>query len=159
MYICFLDVSKVFDRVNYAILCKKRASHNLPNVFVRILQIWFSRQCFYVKWGSVLSQSFHSKTGVRQRGISSSHLFNVYINELSVKLNSQFFGCHINSICYIHLVYADDTVLLAPSPKALQMLIDMCSIWHCSQVKIGFDPQKIATFCFYAISSSTRSTE
>ena len=28
-----------------------------------------------------------------------------------------------------------------------------------SQVKIGFDPQKTATFCFYAISSSTRSTE
>ena len=28
-----------------------------------------------------------------------------------------------------------------------------------SQVKIGLDPQKIATFCFYAISSSTRSTE
>ena len=28
-----------------------------------------------------------------------------------------------------------------------------------SQVKIGFDPPKIATFCFYAISSSTRSTE
>ena len=28
-----------------------------------------------------------------------------------------------------------------------------------SQVKIGFDPKKIAIFCFYAISSSTRSTE
>ena len=29
-------------------------------------------------------------------------------------------------LIYNHLVYADDTVLLAPSPKALQMLIDIC---------------------------------
>ena len=126
VYICFLDASKAFDRVNYDILCKKLASRNLPNVIVRILHVWFSRQCFYVKWGSVLSQSFHATNGVRQGGILSPHLFNVYINELSIRLNSQFFGCHINSICYNHLVYADDTVLLAPSPKGLQMLIDIC---------------------------------
>ena len=71
-----------------------------------------------MKWGSVLSQSFHATNGVRQGGILSPHLFNVYINELSIRLNSQFFGCHINSTCYNHLVYADDTVLLAPSPNA-----------------------------------------
>ena len=126
MYICFLDASKAFDRVNYAILCKKLASRNLPNVIVRILHVWFSRQWFYVKWGSVLSQPFHATNGVRQGDILLSHLCNVYINELSIKFNSQFFGCHISSICYNHLVYADDTVLLAPSPMDLQMLIDIC---------------------------------
>ena len=87
------------------ILCKKLASRNLPNVIVRILHVWFSRQCFYVKWGSVLSQSFHATDSVRQGGILSPHLLNEYINELSVRLNSQFFGCHINSICYNRLVY------------------------------------------------------
>ena len=88
--------------------------------------MWFSRQCVYVKWGSMLSQSFHATNGVRQGGILTPHLFNVYINELRIRLNSQFFGCHINSICYNHLIYADPTVLLAPLPKALQMLIDIC---------------------------------
>ena len=34
------------------------------------------------------------------------------------------FGCYINSTCVNHLVYADDMVLLAPSPRALQGLID-----------------------------------
>ena len=128
VYICFLDASKAIDRINYDILCKKLASRNLPNVIVRILHVWFSRQCFYVKCWSVLSQSFHATNCLRQGGILSPHLFNVYINELSIRLNSQFFGCHINSICYNHLVYAEDTVLLAPSPKGLQMLIDMTLI-------------------------------
>ena len=66
------------------ILCKKLASRNLRNVIVRTLHVWFSRQCFYVKWRSVLSQSFHATHGVRQGGILSPHLFNVYINELSI---------------------------------------------------------------------------
>ena len=33
-------------------------------------------------------------------------------------------GCYINSTCVNHLVYADDMVLLSPSPGALQGLID-----------------------------------
>ena len=51
-------------------------------------------------------------------------LFNVYIDDLSRTLHSMPFGCYINSTCVNHLVYADDMVLLAPSPGALQGLID-----------------------------------
>ena len=51
-------------------------------------------------------------------------LFNVYIDDLSRILCSMPYGCYINNTCVNHLVYADDTVLLAPSPGALQGLID-----------------------------------
>ena len=51
-------------------------------------------------------------------------LFNVYIDDLSRTLYSMPLGCYINSTCVSHLVYADDMVLLAPSPDALQGLID-----------------------------------
>ena len=51
-------------------------------------------------------------------------LFNVYIDDLSMTLHSMPFGCYIRSTCVNHLVYADDMVLLAPSPRALQGLID-----------------------------------
>jgi hypothetical protein len=93
---------------------------------VRVLFYWYTNQCFFVKWGSVMSDSFNVSCGVRQGGILSPVLFNVYIDCLSVKLKSMPIGCHINSVCYNHLIYADDTVLLAPSPKALQTLIDTC---------------------------------
>ena len=35
-------------------------------------------------------------------------------------------GCHINNSCINHLCYADDAVLIAPSPSSLQHLINIC---------------------------------
>ncbi len=126
IYICFLDASKAFDRVNHGILLKKLINRNLPNIVIRILHVWYSCQCFYVKWGFRISSPFPATNGVRQGGILSPVLFNLYVDNLSEKLNSLDIGCYVNSVCYNHLIYADDTVLLAPSPKALQMLIDEC---------------------------------
>ena len=49
-------------------------------------------------------------------------LFNVYIDDLSRILHSMPFGCYINNLCVNDFVYADDMILLAPSPCALQGL-------------------------------------
>ena len=35
-------------------------------------------------------------------------------------------GCNLNNVCINHFMYADDTVLVAPSPVALQRLINCC---------------------------------
>ena len=48
------------------------------------------------------------------------------MNDLSEKLNKLSIGCHISQTCLNHLFYADDTVLIAPSPAALQLLISTC---------------------------------
>lgn len=146
MYICFLDASKAFDRVNHKLLFKKLLDRNVPCLIVRVLLFWYVNQCFFVKWGSVLSQSFSVSRGVRQGGILSPILFNIYIDSLSVKLTSLSVGCHINSVCYNHLIYADDTVLLAPSPKALQYLIDEC-VTFATEHDLIFNTKKTKLMC------------
>jgi hypothetical protein len=125
MYNCFLDASKAFDRVNHRMLFGKLLGRGVPYVIVRVLCYWYTHQFFFVKWGHIMSDCFNVSC-VRQGGILSPILFNVYIDSLSVTLSSLSTGCYINSVCYNHLIYADDTVLLAPSPKALQCLIDAC---------------------------------
>ena len=57
----------------------------------------------------------------------SPYLFNVYVDELSGNLNSQHKGCYVGDVCVNHLSYADDMVLMAPSIKALQALINTCA--------------------------------
>ena len=63
----------------------------------------------------------------RQGSILSPSMFNVYLNDLSKELCTLPFGCYINDTCFNHLLYADDTVIIAPSPAALQTLMDTCS--------------------------------
>lgn len=126
VYVCFLDASKAFDRVNHSVLFNKLRMRGLPDIVIRVLSVWYKCQQFYVKWGHVTSDHFNVTSGVRQGGILSPALFNVYVDGLSEKLCSMPVGCYINDVCYNHLIYADDTVLLAPSPSALQSLISAC---------------------------------
>ena len=126
IYMCFLDASKAFDRINYWHMCSKLLQRNVPKIIVRIFMYWFTSQQFVVKWCHTYSQPFCSSNGLRQGGILSPIYFNVFMDGLSALLNQTKIGCHRSNTCCNHIFYADDSVLLAPSPYALQYLISVC---------------------------------
>ena len=45
------------------------------------------------------------------------------MNKLSSTLNDAKVGCIMNDVYMNHLMYADDLVLIAPSVRALQLLL------------------------------------
>ena len=119
VYTCFLDASKAFDRVNHTKLFKKLSEKGVPNYLLRILIYWYANQTMCVKWGSQTSDKFHVSNGVRQGSILSPHLFKVYVDDLSIILNSLKIGCAITNIIINHLMYVDDRVLISPSTDGL----------------------------------------
>ena len=48
------------------------------------------------------------------------------MNDLSILLNNCAYGCKLNGQSINHIMYADDTVLIAPCPNALQQMIYIC---------------------------------
>ena len=55
------------------------------------------------------------------------YFFNLYMDRLSVILSKTKVGCVLGKIIVNHLAYADDLVILSPSAKGLQQLLNICS--------------------------------
>ena len=81
VYVAFLDARKAFDKINHWILFKKLIARRVPIYLVKVLCFWYQNQSMYIKWGSTFSGKFHVTNGVRQGGVLSPLLFNVYVNE------------------------------------------------------------------------------
>ena len=129
MFACFLDASKAFDRVNHVKLFEILERRGLPTYLIAILSYWYQTQQFAVRWGDVVSSNFSVSNGIRQGGILSPLMYNIYTDDLNMKLNECKVGCQMGGVFINHLSYADDMVLLAPSAKALQQLIDTCYLY------------------------------
>ena len=127
VFTCMLDASKCFDKINHWTLFKKLISRGIPLIYVRILVYWYRNQTFCVKWGSITSSFFDVTNGVRQGGILSPYLFAVYVNDLSVILNSSNIGLHMCNNPLNHIFYADDLCIMASSPGGLQSILNICS--------------------------------
>ena len=126
MYLCFLDASKAFDRVNHWTMFKKHLLRGVPPILVRLMLFWYRSQQICVPWGSATSTSFKVLNGVRQGGILSPILFNVYIDDLSYELSKCKSGCIIENKIVNDIAYADDLIVFCPSSKGLQKLLDIC---------------------------------
>jgi hypothetical protein len=96
VYVCFLDASKAFDKVNHWTLFMKLLDRKMPLIIVRLLLVWYRSQNFIIQWGNNLSDPFKVCNGVRQGGILSPFLFNLYIDKLSTLLSNLPIGCNLN---------------------------------------------------------------
>ena len=122
-----LDASKAFDRVNFWLLFDKLITKSVPLCIVRILAVWYTHQKMCIRWGNAYFPSFSVSNGVKQGGILPPMLFNVYMNNLSVSLNSSNIGGRIGSIFLNHLCYADDMCLISLASAGMQKLLGICS--------------------------------
>ncbi|KAG7299102.1 hypothetical protein JYU34_017603 [Plutella xylostella] len=127
IYACFLDLSKAFDLVQYNILWEKMLQDtDIPVELISVFKYWYENQTNSVKWANTQSETYRLDCGVRQGGLTSPKLFNLYVNRLIVELSSTKVGCSIDGQMINNISYADDMVLLSPSIAALRRLLGIC---------------------------------
>ena len=127
VFCSFLDASKAFDRLVHSGLFSKLIDRGIPKCFLDILITWYDGLQCRVRWDGFLGTWFSVTAGVRQGGILSPSLYNIYVDDLVALLKASGVGCHISNIFAAALLYADDICILAPSLKGLQKLLDICS--------------------------------
>ncbi|KAG7312072.1 hypothetical protein JYU34_001523 [Plutella xylostella] len=132
VYACFLDLSKAFDLVSYDILWEKLRKEKVPTALISVFQYWYGKQSNVVKWMNTFSRPYRMECGVRQGGLSSPSLFNLYINALIEELSGCRVGCHIDGVCVNNISYADDMALLSASPGGLAHLLGICEKYAAS---------------------------
>ena len=76
VYLCYLDASKAFDKLNHWHLFTKLLDRNFPCIIVRLLITWYALQTYVIKWSSALSVPFNVSNGVPQGRILSPSFFN-----------------------------------------------------------------------------------
>ena len=81
------------------LLFQKLLSRNVPLFIVRIRYKWYTHQKMCIRWGNAISPSFTVFNCVKQGCIISPILFNVYMDGLSVLLNSSNIGGQM--LCYV----------------------------------------------------------
>ena len=79
-----------------------------------------------VKWNGTISSTFSTSNGVKQGGVLSPTLFNVYLDELIKMLSEQGLGCHLHGQFVLAFIYADDVTLLASTSTALNVMLETC---------------------------------
>jgi Reverse transcriptase (RNA-dependent DNA polymerase) len=126
IFVASLDAAKAFDRVNHFKLYTTLIRAGLPIYFVNTIINWYSKLCISVRWNTCESSFLPVRSGVRQGGILSPSLFNVYVNDIVVTLRKLDAGCHIRNTFVGCIMYADDILLLSASVIELQSMLDVC---------------------------------
>ena len=95
VYVTFLDASKAFDRLDFWFLCDKLVKKHVTLFIIKLLCFWYTHQTMSVRWSDAISTQFTVANGVKQGGIVSPILFNVYMDDLSTALNSSGIGGYL----------------------------------------------------------------
>jgi hypothetical protein len=126
VFMAALDASKAFDRVNHYSLFIALMRNGIPLLYLRVIIYWHLHLSGLVRWAGCFSHSFVIKSGIRQGGINSPGYFNIFINELIVKLRESGFGCYIADVFCGCMFFADDILLISASLLMLQSMLDIC---------------------------------
>ena len=127
IYSCLLDTNKAFYKIHYDKLFRIFLNKKVPFCIIRLLLDSYIKQQARILWNNYNARYFNVCNGVKQGGVLSPILFNLYIDGLLIRLQKSGVGCHMNNIYMGALSYADDITISCPSLYGLNIMLDICN--------------------------------
>ena len=151
VFVPFLDASKAFDRLNYWLLFEKLIKKHVTLFIIKLLLFWYTHQKMCIRWGNSTSPDFLVGNGVRQGEIISPILFNIYMGDLSMQLNSSGIEGYLGTAVINHLCYADDLCLISLSSSRMQQRLHICNEYAAEHQLICNESKSYVFFMFHSI--------
>ena len=101
----------------------------------------------FVRWGNTASTSFCVTNGVKQGGYISPMPFNLYMDDLSLKLTCSGIGGYKEIFFINHLCYANELCLISLSSSGMQHLLNIY-IEYAFTHKLLYNGSKSFALCF-----------
>lgn len=122
VYMCFIDLTKAFDRVQLKDVTRILQNKHVPHDIVNIIRELNHETSTRVSTKTGLTKDIPTPTGIRQGDSLSPQLFNMIMDDIIEELKTtkgyKLTTGEIKIICY-----ADDAVIMAESEDDLQRLL------------------------------------
>lgn len=126
VYCCLIDYAKAFDRVQHGKMMEILKKTGIDTNDLNIISSLYWGQSATIRVDGETTEAVKIMRGVRQGCVLSPLLFNIYSEQIFKEAldDEEEEGISINGKKLSNIRYADDTIVFADSPQALQQLIN-----------------------------------
>ena len=146
LFIASLDATKAFDKLWRSGLFYK-LKDKIDEFTWRAILSYYNESKIIVKLNGLSSETHQTTEGAKQGGVLSGFLFNFFLNEMINECLNANVGAKINKINVSVIAYCDDIVLMSPTIKHLEILLDICHRYSIKW-KIEFNETKSVYISF-----------
>ena len=129
LYLCFLDLRKAFDTVPRELLFQKLFTSGITGKMFRVIMDLYSQNSASVLVDGHQTRDFVITRLALQGSKLGPILFNMFINDLLIKLNQSDCGALLGNTRISALGFADDIVLISDKPKNMKKLPEISNNW------------------------------
>ena len=147
LFCAFIGFQKAYDRINRSLLLLKLQRREISGLFYRNIKSMYNSVSYLVKVRNGHLDPITSALGLKQGGVLSPLLFNLFIDDMSNLFDASCDPVITLGSPLSHLLYADDLVLMSSSEagliSCLAKLENFCNIW---QLDVNIKKSKIVIF-------------
>ena len=140
LYLAFVDFKKAFNYVNHNMLFYKLLRCGMSGRFVNTLRDMYGKIGAFIKVNNRIYDWVTDTCGTNQGGPLSPNMFRFILSDLRNYLYDEY-GVILQDEIIVHLLWADDLVLLADSPEGLQKQLNGLHMF-CSKYQLIVNESK-----------------